>query len=198
MTPVPDVRSRHRRALDVAGQIVARIRQEDLPRSTPCAGWDLAALLTHAVGQNHGFAVALRDGDAPASAYAGPGELDAARLPALWSDSAAELAAAVEGAAADQPVRLVEFGPDAVFPAATVVGFHLLDTTVHAWDIATSLGEDFRPDDDLVTATLEQARLVPGGDARTRPGAAFAPALADGAADPWTEVLAVLGRSARR
>jgi len=43
-----------------------------------------------------------------------------------------------------------------------VVGFQLLDTVIHTWDMATALGTKFRPDDELVDATLSQARLVPG------------------------------------
>src|SRR5690349_14873473 len=59
----------HRHALDLASELVATIRPADLGRPTPCAGWDLAALLAHMTGQNHGFADALRGGTAVA-AYA--------------------------------------------------------------------------------------------------------------------------------
>lgn len=198
MTSSAEVRRLHRRALEVAGDLVARIRPADLTRPSPCAGWDLAALMRHVIGQNCGFATAIGDGDAPTSAYAGPRELDPLGLVALWARSADRLSAAIASAAPEQRVRLIEFGLEAVFPVDTVVGFHLLDTTVHSWDIATSRDEPFRPDEELVAATLEQARQVPGGDARTRPGAAFAPALAAETVDPWTEALALLGRSARR
>lgn len=197
MTSLPEVRSLHRRALEVAGELVARVRPADLARPSPCAGWDLAALLTHVIGQNHGFAAAVRDGDAPVAAYAGPPALDAQELAALWTASADRLTAAVASAAREQRVRLVEFGPDAVFPVDTVVGFHLLDTTVHAWDIATSLGQRFRPDDDLVAATAAIAGQVPGGTARTRPGAAFGPELPGAPADAWVAALAHLGRDAQ-
>lgn len=196
MNTVPHVRSLHRRALAVAGDLVARIRPSDLARPSTCAGWDLAALMTHAIGQNHGFATAIQDGDAPVSAYAGPAELTAAGLAGLWSTSAAWLTAAVASAPVQQQVRLVEFGPNAVFPVDTVVGFHLLDTTVHSWDIAASLGESFRPDDELVAATAAVARQVPGGAARSQPGAAFGPELPAGQTDPWTAALAHLGREA--
>jgi hypothetical protein len=73
---------------------------------------------------------------------------------------------------------------------------HLLDTVVHTWDVTTALGAGERPDDELVAAVLEQARLVPAGPARTAPGAAFAPALPAVDADPWAEALALLGRRA--
>lgn len=197
-TSAPDLRRLHQRALQLAGAVVARVGPDDLARPTPCAGWDLRALLIHVIGQHHGFAAAIRDGTAPAAAYAGPADLDHDSLAVRWAGSVDELSAAVRAAPADQRVRLVEFGPDAVFPVDTVVGFHLLDTTVHAWDVATGLGRDFRPDDELVAATARVAAQVPGGDSRRRPGAAFGPESPDDGTDRWRAALAHLGRSVSR
>lgn len=176
---------------------MARVRAGDLTRPTPCAGWDLKALLAHVIGQHHGFAAALEQGDAPASGY-GFEISDPAELQAAWTRSAECLTAAIGGAPEARPVRLVEFGPDAVFPVDTVVGFHLLDTTVHTWDIAAGLSASYRPDDELVRATATVAAAVPTGASRTRPGAAFGPELPCEQADPWVAVLARLGRSAAR
>lgn len=89
---------------------------------------------------------------------------------------------------------LVEISPEMRFPVATVVGFHLLDTVVHTWDIATALGKDFRPDDELITATSGQAQRVPDGPVRERPGAAFAPGVVVDSVDDWDQTLAMLGR----
>ncbi len=90
---------------------------------------------------------------------------------------------------------LAEISTEVRLPVSTVVGFHLLDTVVHTWDIATSLDEEFRPDAELVAATLAQAHRVPAGAARERPGAAFAPVLPASGADEWVETLALLGRA---
>jgi uncharacterized protein (TIGR03086 family) len=96
-----------------------------------------------------------------------------------------------------RPVLLAEISVEQRFPAALVIGFHLLDTVVHGWDVATSLGVPYRPDGDLVAATLQLAELVPTGAARERPGAAFGPELPVTAeAGPWPRALALLGRSA--
>lgn len=84
------------------------------------------------------------------------------------------------------------------FPLHVVMGFHLLDTLVHGWDVAATLGIDATYDDDLRAAAHTQARLVPAGDARTAPGAPFAPVLAS--ADEttgWAHTLALLGRDPR-
>ncbi|PZS31177.1 MAG: TIGR03086 family protein, partial [Pseudonocardiales bacterium] len=165
-----DLRLLHRRALDVAGGVVARVQAVDLVRPSPCLGWDLGALLGHAVGQNHGFAQAVEEADAPLESFV-PRPVPADELCAAWQESADRLATAFAAAPLDREVLLVEISPEIRFPLATVVGFHLLDTVVHTWDIATALGEEFRPDDELVAATFGQAQRVPGGEARERPGA---------------------------
>jgi uncharacterized protein (TIGR03086 family) len=171
----------HVRALTVATPFVARALV-DLDAPTPCVGWDLRALLSHMVGQNLGFAAALRDGDAPGAAY----------LPAPpdgWTASADALTSAFAGA--DGLVRLVEISADARFTVEQVAGIQLLDTVVHTWDVATALGEPFRPDAELLAATAAVARMVPTGEAR---GPAFAAPTPTPTDDPWLTTLAHLGR----
>jgi uncharacterized protein (TIGR03086 family) len=210
MTIDDDLRPLHRRALAAAGEVIAAVSPADLGRATPCAGWTLRDLLGHLFGQNHGFARAVEVPDTPASAYADrtpapadpPDPLDPAGVMAGWRTSADRVAAAFAAAVLDRPVLLAEVSAEVRFPAGTVVGFHLLDTVVHTWDVAASLGQAHLPDGDLVAATLDQARRIPDGPARLRPGAAFAPALppsgpgfgADPAGD-WGVALAMLGRS---
>ena len=188
-----DLRPLHRRALDVAGTVVARVQAVDLVRPTPCLGWDLGALLGHAIGQNHGFAQAVEAPDAPLSAFA-PRPVAPDELSDAWQTSADRLAAAFGAAALDSEVLLAEFSPEVRFPVAAVVGFHLLDTVVHTWDIATALGEEFRPDDELIIATFGQAKRVPDGPVRERPGAPFAPGVVVDSLDDWDRTLAMLGR----
>jgi uncharacterized protein (TIGR03086 family) len=176
----------HRHALDLASELVATVRPADLGRPTPCAGWDLDALLAHMTGQNHGFADALRGGTDVAAYAPVPGV-------GAWPGSVADLLDAVEHPATDA-VLLPEIATDRRFPVAVVLGFHTLDTAVHAWDVATALGRVWRPDPELVAAVLELARSVPAGAARTAPGAAFAPVVEVVGEDPWVEALALVGR----
>jgi len=177
----------HRRALDLTSELVGAVRPADLGRPTPCAGWDLAALLAHMTGQNHGFADALRGGTELA-AYAPVPGVEA------WQASVADLLDAVAHPATDA-VLLPEITTAQRFPVPVVIGFHLLDTVVHGWDVATALGRVWRPDPPLVDAVLEQARRVPAGPARTVPGAAFGPVQAADDRDPWAMALALVGRT---
>jgi uncharacterized protein (TIGR03086 family) len=186
---VTDLRPLHRRALDVASSYVGGIGDDVLGRPTPCAGWDLEDLLAHMVGQHHGFAAAVTDGDAPVEAYA---RRDARG--AGWRESVDVLVAAFAGAPVDRPVRLVEISADRSFPAGTAVALQLLDTVIHTWDVATALGSEFVPDPELAATTLALARLVPQGETRLGPDAAFAPVVSAAADDDWTRALALTGR----
>ena len=189
-----DPRPQHRRALAAAGNAVVEVRPVALSRPTPCAGWDLKTLLAHMIGQNVGFALAVSTGDADESAYAVP-MIRPEELGEAWTRSADQVLTAFGNADLEQEVRLVEINPDDTFPAAVVVGMHLLDTVIHTWDVARSLGQPYRPDDELVDIVAAQAERVPVGTARTQPTAAFAPVLATTQTDPWLTALAMLGRS---
>jgi uncharacterized protein (TIGR03086 family) len=182
------IRDLHLRSLDAIRPIVTRIRPADLERQTPCEGWDLRALLAHMTGQDRGFAAAVL-ADVPEEAFA-------PREPTVeaWTSGAAVVVAAFAAADPGRLVLLPEFGGRR-FPLDVVVGFHLLDTLVHGWDVAATLGIDVAYDEDLRAAALAQAELVPTGAVRTAPGAPFAPVLpsAEGATG-WARTLALLGR----
>jgi uncharacterized protein (TIGR03086 family) len=190
---VTDFRPLHRRAIEAASSYVAGVADEALARTTPCVGWDLGDLLAHMVGQHHGFAAAVTDGDAPAAAYA-PRDVRG-RLAAEWAESVDVLTAAFAAADLGRPVRLVEISADRRLPAGTAISFQLLDTVVHTWDVATALGAEFVPDPELAGSTLALARLVPQGESRLGPDAAFAPVLAPARDDDWTRALALTGRA---
>ena len=91
---------------------------------------------------------------------------------------------------------LAELSPVLRFPAAQAIGFHFIDYLVHGWDVARSLGVDYRPGPGVLAAALPVALAVPGGKARERDGAAFAPGLEVPArAGTLDQILSLLGRS---
>jgi uncharacterized protein (TIGR03086 family) len=185
-----DLRPLHRRALDDADALVGRVGPDDLARPTPCAGWDVAALLAHMIGQHHGFAAAVRDGAAPLTAYA-----PRPYTPDAWAGSVRTLRGAFAAADLGGTAVLVEIASEAL-PLHRVVGAQLLDTVVHAWDLARGLGLPYVPAADLGAAVAALAVSVPDGERRHRPGAAFAPSLPAGDTD-WERALARLGRDPR-
>jgi uncharacterized protein (TIGR03086 family) len=181
-----NIRDLHRRSIEAIRPVVTKVQPDDLDRPTPCAGWDLRALLAHMTGQDRGFAAAAL-ADVPAEAFA-PGD------PATWEAGAAVVVAAFAAADPARPVLMPEFN-GMRFPLDTVIGFHLLDTLVHGWDVAATIGVAVTYDDDLLAAVQRVAELVPGDEARTAPGAAFAPILST--VDQFAgfdRTLALLGR----
>lgn len=135
-------------------------------------------------GQDRGFAAAVL-ADVSVEAFAPRESTD-------WEAGAAVVLAAFAAADPDRPVLLPEFAGRR-FPLHVVIGFHLLDTLVHGWDVATSLGIDVAYDEDLCAAAHAQAELVPNDATRTAPGAPFAPVVPS-AATGWGHTLALLGR----
>jgi uncharacterized protein (TIGR03086 family) len=182
--------ARHERAVRLSIDAAEAASGASLSIETPCAGWDLQALLDHMGTQNRGFAAAARGGNDPA----------------VWvvhravdpiGDYVRSAHDVVEAFAECQArtVFLPEI-PPGHFPAATALGFHLIDSVVHAWDVARSVGHVIDLDSDLAPTALRIAEAVPTGRARLRAETAFAPALevAD-TTTTLTRILAILGRS---
>ena len=177
--------------------MLAAVGPEDLTRPTPCAGWNLRALVEHMIGQNEGFALALSTGDAPATAYAARPVPDLAALLPAWEGSVHPLRAAPQHGDPGRQVRLAELSADRTFPLVAALRIHLLDTVVHTWDVAAALGRDHRPSAPLLELVAADALLVPDGSARLAAGAAFGPALSAEGNDVWSSTLARLGRDTR-
>jgi uncharacterized protein (TIGR03086 family) len=171
---------------------VAQIPDESWTAPTPCAEWDLRALLTHMTTENRGFAAAASGETVSREAWAprpfGPDPRQD------YAESADEVVRAF--AAATDELWLPNIHETFRFPAAKAVGFHLLDYVVHTWDVAATIGVSLSLGDDLVAAAVEVAvRDVPDNERRHRPGAGFRPAVhLAGGSDPLWGLLAFLGR----
>ena len=101
MLPIDQLRTMYADALADCTWLVGRV--VDLSRPTPCEGWDVSALLGHMIGQNTGFAAAVRDGDADVAAFA-PAPVELGTLVAVWASSVDRLREAFEAAPpADSP-----------------------------------------------------------------------------------------------
>lgn len=174
----------------------------DWQRPTPCADWDLRALVSHMAGQHHGFAAAA-DGAGADLRHWRPRPLRLDDDPP-GDDPIAVYRAAVtrvvesfaRPGAVERRFDLPEISTTRTFPAAVAVEFHFLDHTVHTWDMAKAIGLDWEPADDIAEAALTVALRVPDDERRRAPGAAFGPARTparDGR--PFDLVLTALGRS---
>ena len=190
--PVTDLDAR---AVRASVDLVSRVTQADLARPTPCGPWNLGDLLAHMIAQHHGFAASAHGGAADLADWQpGPPPADPAKDYAAAADEV--LAAFAEDGVLDRPFALPEILPNVLFPGRQAVGFHLVDYTVHGWDVARALGVDLALDPAVLEASRQVAARVPGGDYRTQPNAAFGPALtAPPGASTLDQIVAILGRS---
>lgn len=173
--------------------VVARIAPSDLSRPTPCAEWDLRALLAHMSVQHRGFAAAASGRGSDLTVWR-PGHAD--DPVADYSDAASEvLAAFAAPGVLERAFVLPEIARAPSFPGRVAVGFHLVDYVVHGWDVARALGVAYAPPEEVLAAALPVARAVPDDGGRTAEGAAFAPGLAvPPGASALDEILRRLGR----
>lgn len=180
-------------AVRTSVELVDRVTAADLGRVTPCADWNLRELLAHMATQHHGFAAAADGADGPDSWRLRPLGGDPART---YREAAARVLAAF--AADGLPGReflLPEISTRRRFPAAQAISFHFVDYVVHSWDVAATLGVPVEFEPALLEAALAVARIVPAGQARLAPGAAFGPVVPWRARNALEEILALLGRS---
>lgn len=178
------------RALDDTTALAAAAGDLTIP--TPCAGWDLADLFGHMVGQNLGFAAAVADGDAPVDAYESvpvAGDDVAQR----WRDSASLIQGAFAAADPEARIHLAEFGFRPT--VAVALSMQLLDAAVHAWDVATALGQTYRPSEATVAFVLDMARQIAAQPDGTP---VFGAPLDASGEDPWNDALRLLGRDSER
>jgi uncharacterized protein (TIGR03086 family) len=189
MLIISELRVLYADALADCSEFVDRAARTDLRQPTPCRGWDLAALLGHMAGQNAGFAVAVEKGDADRAAYEPP-PITPPTLVTTWTASVDRVRAAFARADPQAEVNLAEL--DRQVTVAQALRMQLLDSAVHAWDVAATLGLAYRPSAKIAALVLDFARDIaarPGGT----PGV-FAAARPEAGLDPWADALRLLGR----
>lgn len=180
------------RVTDQLQAYVDGVQESELGSPTPCAEWDVRALLNHVTGGGLIFATCLRDGSCPPDvAVALTTEDQVGDDPsASWRASASAFLAAAEAADGDRVVST----PWGEMPVSVVVDIATADLTIHTIDLAVATGQDLGGlDPELLAAADELShRYFPPG-AR---GEAFAPPVdVDADADPALRLAAFAGRS---
>jgi uncharacterized protein (TIGR03086 family) len=192
--PTVDYVSLDAAAVRASIDIASRATSDDLSKPTPCRAWTLYGLLAHMATQHYGFAAAsrgendpeiwkLRDlGDDPVKAYITSAEH--------------VLTAFAEAGVPDRQFTLHEFGGMS-FPGHQAISFHFIDYVVHTWDVAKSLNTTVTFTPEVLEAAQTVSQVVPTGDVRLTPGAAFAVDIPWAGNDPLDQIVAHLGRSPR-
>lgn len=173
-------------------RIIKAVRPAHLSRPTPCAEWDVRALLNHLTGTLHLGAALLSD-SMPAVNMA-PGELPDTDV--VGGDPAKSYRLGVEAllaAAAGDALERTHITPLGEMPGFVLGGFTTLDILVHGWDLAKATGQDATLPADLAETVLGFAhQTLPADNGR---GTRIGPPVAVGSdADATARLVGYLGR----
>jgi uncharacterized protein (TIGR03086 family) len=156
------------RASDGFTERLGLVRPHQWAAPTPCAGWDVQALVNHVVGANRRYTMLLHGAKAD--------EVDATRTADHLSDdpvssfvsTAAELDAALREPGA---MARTAHHPTGERTGTQLLEMRVLDVTVHTWDLARSIGADETLDPDMVAFALTLSDTFEAG----REHGSFAP-----------------------
>ena len=180
-------------ALDTAtnefGRLLRLVDEGEWGLPTPCSDWNVRYLVAHVIGGNR-FAVNVLGGmramEAIDLVMSSPQLGDDAV--SAWAATCAEQATAFStDAALDRPID----HPLGEISGREFLEFRVFDITLHAWDLARSIGADDQLDPDLVDVVLNIVRNGP-------PGMGFGIEALDrvtGTALPQATLLDLTGRS---
>jgi len=176
-------------ALQSTLAILTKVQPEDLDAPTPCASWDVRALVNHFVGTARWWAATIvGSGDVADEDYA------AGDFVAAYEESI-RIAIAAFGAdgALARTVRL----PFGDFPGSVLLSLAAMEQFTHGWDLARATGQPADLDPALAAVLLSQARLAITDAYRGPDGQAlFGPAHeAPAGTGPAGQLAAFLGRA---
>jgi uncharacterized protein (TIGR03086 family) len=177
------------RALQGTLTVLTKIQPSQLDAPTPCASWDVRALINHVTGSARWWAGTITGAADPAAADYAAGDYAAA----YEESSRVVLAAFGADGVLDRTVRL----PFGEFPGAVVLGMAATEQFTHGWDLARATGQPTDLDPDLAAELLGQARLAITDAYRGPEGQAlFGPVRqAPAGASPADQLAAFLGRA---
>ena len=178
------------RAEDGFTQRLVLVRPNQWAAPTPCAAWDVRALVNHVVGANRRYTMRLHGATAE--------EVDATRAADhLGDDPAASVVrtAAELRAAMSEPGAMTRTAqhPAGERTGAQLLDMRVLDVAVHTWDLARAVGGVEHLDADVVALALALQDQFQAGRAR----GSFAPPPGKAPADtsPQMRLLHLSGRS---
>ncbi len=164
------------RAIDQAGDVLDHVHADLLDRATPCADWDLAALVDHLIATPGRFLTMMR-GEEPDWSAAPPHVAES--WGPVFRVSGDDLAHAWHELTGNAPV-----------PA----DFQTAELALHTWDVATAIGYPVeRLDPEIAERGLEFLRANLTADNRGPVFGAEQQASAD--AGPYEQLAAFAGRS---
>ncbi len=178
-----------RRALESTRAVLGKVRRDQLGMPTPCASWDVAALINHFVGSARWAANTVSSGDAAADEDFAEGDFLEAYGRSI------DMVVTAFGA---EEVLAKQFAlPIGDFSGAALLGLAAREQFIHGWDLARSIGHTSDLEPDLAADLLARARVEIPDELRGPDGVAFFGPVVDAADDACAadRLAAFLGRS---
>lgn len=179
------------RALGGALSMIESASPAALSKPTPCAKWDVRALIDHMIGVVQNFTTAFGGGQLTPPTSQSTAGLAGDNPATAYRQAADALMQAIRTPGAlDQPVKL----PFGEMPGNQAINIVIGDQSIHTWDLAKALGKPFAIDEDLATGILAMMHglLTPERRAGGNAFAAEVPCPADAPAQD--RLLAFSGR----
>ena len=149
---MPDIRDLHARSVEDFAAVVAGVPADAWSRATPCADWDVRALVNHVVGEERWVPPLLEGATIEAVGDRFDGDLLGDDPRATSGDAArGAVAAFAPEDAMDRTVHL-SFGDT---PASEYAWQLFADHLVHGWDLAVATGQQPRLPEDSVAALAQ-------------------------------------------
>jgi uncharacterized protein (TIGR03086 family) len=141
-------------ALDQTAGLIATIDASQAGLATPCAGWDVQALVGHLAGQAlRNFLVSVRG---ETTDWTAPAEEIGDDWAETFRERAAPLRAAWRAADLDRPVA----GPGGEAPLRFRADHQITELAVHDWDLARATGQQAGLDPAVAEHALRWSRQM--------------------------------------
>jgi uncharacterized protein (TIGR03086 family) len=133
--------------------VMLNVTPAEYDKPTPCASWDVRALINHIVAGSHYFAATARAGEPPTQVEP-PDFTEDDPLLAFDAGITATLTAFAAPDVGSKTITL----PFGTMPGAAFMRIATVDTFAHGWDLAKATGQDADLAPDLALELLAGAR----------------------------------------
>ena len=143
------------RASKTTRAILTNVAADQYDRDTPCASWDVRALVNHVIGSTRWFAETVTTGVAPDSSHGEyqPDVTDGDIVAAYDTGIAAAISAFRSPGAMEKVLKL----PFGEMPGSAFAMMATADQFQHAWDLARATGQPTDLDPDIAAQLLQFA-----------------------------------------
>ena len=145
--------------------VLVGVSADQMGNDTPCASWDVAALVNHVVGGLHFFVAGIK-GEPPSEAP----DFAAGDYMASFDAASTELVEAFGAEGALEKMYKLPFGE---MPGSAFMGLAMTDTFQHGWDLAKATGQSTDLAPELAAGLLAQSKQAIQESFRGPEGAPF-------------------------